>query len=109
MDVKHLEDLVRSEAGKALEKMKSLGHATEKQAKDTYLASEILLSLTKGHEVSETQVIFLKEQSINVGKALALIGLQLVPGSSVAIVILEKVAEKHGFTLFPRDLEEPQA
>lgn len=107
MDAKHIEDRIKAEAGKALENMKKLGHATEQQVKDTYLASEILLSLTKGNEVSEEQVIFLKEQSLNLGKALALIGLQAVPGSSIAIIMLEKIAEKHGFTLFPRELKEP--
>lgn len=108
MDVRHIEDLVRLEANKALESMKKLGHATEKQAKDTYLASEILLSLTKGDDVSVEQITFMKAQSVNLAKALTLIGLQAVPGSSVAIVVLEKVAEKHGFSLFPRNLEEPE-
>lgn len=107
MDVKKIEDQIKAEASKALESMKKLGHTTETQVKDTYLASEILLSLTKGHDVSEEQITFLKGQSLNLGKALALIGLQAVPGSSVAIVILEKVAEKHGFTLFPRELKTP--
>lgn len=107
MDAKQIEDRIKAEASKALENMKKLGHATEQQVKDTYLASEILLSLTKGNAVSEEQIIFLKEQSLNLGKALALIGLQAVPGSSVAIVILEKVAVKHGFSLFPRELKEP--
>lgn len=107
MDAKQIEDRIKAEAGKTLENMKKLGRATEQQVKDTYLASEILLSLTKGNEVSGEQITFLKEQSLNLGKALALIGLQTVPGSSVAIVILEKVAEKHGFSLFPRELKEP--
>lgn len=56
--------------------------------------------------MSPEQIAFLKDQSVNLGKAFALIGLQAVPGSSVAIVLLEKVAEKHGFTLFPRELKE---
>lgn len=107
MDIKHIEDHIRSGMHKALESIQKLGHATETQVKDTYLASEILLSLTKGDHVPEGQIIFLKEQSVNLAKALTLIGLQAVPGSSVAIVILEKVAEKHGFTLFPRELKTP--
>lgn len=108
MDVKALEDRIKQGTGKALEKLKALGHVTEREAKDTYLASEILLSLIRGHEVPEAQIVFLKGQSVNVGKALVLIGLQAVPGSSVGIVLLEKLAEKHGLSLLPRVLDEPQ-
>jgi hypothetical protein len=107
MDAKKIEEQLKAEACKALEALKNLEHATETQVKDTYLASEILLSLTKGHEVSAEQITFLKDQSVNLGKALTLIGLQVVPGSSIAIVVLEKVVEKHGFTLFPRELKKP--
>jgi hypothetical protein len=108
MDAKKIKDKIKNEASKAVENIKKLEDFTKREVKDTYLASEILLDLTKGNEVTEEQIKFLKEQSINLGKALAIIGLQAVPGSSVAIVILEKVAEKHGFTLFPKELKEPE-
>ena len=101
---KHITD----EAGKVLHEIESLEAATKRQLKDTYLASEILLELSKGNEVSAEQITFLKGQSVNLGKALVLIGLQAVPGSSVAIVMLEKVAEKHGFSLFPEAQKEPE-
>lgn len=108
MDVKALEDRIKQGTGKALDKLKALGHVTEREAKDTYLASEILVYLIRGHDVSEEQIAFLKGQSVNVGKALVLIGLQAVPGSSVGIVLLEKLAEKHGLSLLPRVLDRPQ-
>ncbi|MFL9484835.1 hypothetical protein ACI6Q2_18770 [Chitinophagaceae bacterium LWZ2-11] len=108
MNSKKIKEDIKNKAGKVLQEIKSIETATERQLKDTYLASEILLHLCKGNEASEAQIEFLKGQSVNLGKALALIGLQAVPGSSVAIVILEKSAEKHGFSLFPVALEEPE-
>lgn len=80
----------------------------KREGKETYIASKILLKLAEGKEVSPEQIKFLKEQSVDLGKALALIGLQAVPGSSVAIIALEKVGQKHGFTLFPKDQVDPK-
>lgn len=108
MNSEELKKHITDETGKIVHKIESLEAASKRQIKDTYLASEILLSLTKGHEVSAEQITFLKGQSVNLGKALVLIGLQAVPGSSVAIVLLEKVAEKHGFSLFPQEQKEPE-
>ena len=54
------------------------------------------------------EIKFLKSQSVDIAKALALIGLQTVPGSSAGIVVLEKIAKKYGFTLLPRAQEEPE-
>ena len=89
-------------------KTKKLGVAFRREADETYLASKILLELAKGEEVLPEQIKFLKEQSIDFGKALAIIGLQAIPGSSVAIIALEKIGEKHGFTLFPKDQVDPE-
>jgi hypothetical protein len=79
----------------------------KREGKETFIASKILLHLAEGKDASPEQIKFLKEQSIDFGKALALIGLQAVPGSSIAIVALEKVGQKHGFTLFPKDQPDP--
>lgn len=107
MNSEEIKKHITDETGKIVHNIKSIEAASKRQLKDTYLASEILLALTKGHDVSDEQITFLKGQSVNLGKALVLIGLQAVPGSSVAIVILEKVAEKHGFSLFPQEQKEP--
>lgn len=108
MGIKKLKNQVKEEANKVLKNFKSLEKSSEREAHETYLASEILLRLSEGHEVSEEQIRFLKEQSIDFAKALALIGLQAVPGSSVAIVVLEKIGQKHGFTLFPQAQKDPE-
>lgn len=89
-------------------KTKKIGVAFKRETSETYIASKILLKIVKGEEATPEQIKFLKEQSIDFGKALAIIGLQAVPGSSVAIIALEKVGEKHGFTLFPKDQVDPK-
>lgn len=47
--------------------------------------------------------MFLKGQSIDLAKAMAIVGVQAIPGSSVAVIALEKLAQKRGFTLFSKD------
>jgi hypothetical protein len=105
---KKIEDEIKAEANKTLQSVKTIGEASEREAHETYLAAEILRSLLENKEVSKDQIKFLKEQSIDLAKALTLIGLQAVPGSSLAIIVLEKIAEKHGFTLFPQAQKEPK-
>ena len=78
------------------------------EADDDYVAAEILIMFLDDKPVTTEQIIFLKKQSIDFAKVLALIGLQAVPGSSVAIVMLQKVAVKHGFSLFPNPEKAPE-
>jgi len=76
----------------------------KRESKETIVAAKILTRLIRDEkQVTDEEVKFLKEQSIDVGKALALIGLQLVPGSSIGIIALEKIGKKRGFTMFPRE------
>ena len=77
------------------------GKAIKRESIETKDASIILMKVIKGKEVSDEEVTFLKKQSIDVGKVLALIGLQAIPGSNVAIIALEKFGQKHGFSVFP--------
>jgi len=99
---------IKKKAKAAWKKTKQIEKAFKREASETYTASKILLHLAEGKEATPEQIKFLKEQSIDFGKALALIGLQAIPGSSVAIVALEKLGEKHGFTLFPKDQVDPK-
>ncbi|HEY9124047.1 MAG TPA: hypothetical protein PK252_04025 [Bacteroidales bacterium] len=86
--------------------IKSVGRAFKRESEETKIASKILLKMLKGKDVTPEEVQFLKGQSVDLGKALALIGLQAIPGSSFAIIAIEKVAQKYGFTLFPQEQKE---
>lgn len=88
-------------------KIKVTINVFQREANETVIAAKILTKMLKGKEVSKEQIEFLKGQSVDLGKALALIGLQAIPGSSVAIIALEKVASKYGITLFPKDQSDP--
>ena len=107
MNSKKIKDHIQNETNKALENIKSFGKASKREMHETYLASEILLKISVGQDVTDEQIKFLKEQSIDFAKALTLIGLQAIPGSSVAIIVLEKLGQKHGFTLFPQAQQDP--
>ena len=95
-------------AGKAWAGVKNTGKAISRETLETIAASKILLKLISKSEVSNDEVDFLKDQSVDLAKALALIGLQAVPGSSVGIIALEKLAQKKGFTLFPKAQDIPK-
>jgi len=93
---------IKKHAGKAWDGVVNTGKAFGREATETIAASKILLKMLSKSEVSEDEVSFLKDQSIDIVKALALIGLQAVPGSSVGIIALEKIAQRKGITLFPK-------
>lgn len=95
-------------AGKVWVGVKNTGKAISRETIETIAASKILLKLISKSEVSDDEVEFLKDQSIDLAKALALIGLQAVPGSSVGIIALEKLAQKKGITLFPKAQNIPK-
>jgi hypothetical protein len=84
-----------------------VGRAFKREAKETRHASKILMKIVKGKEVTSAEVNFLKEQSFDLGKALTIIGLQAVPGSSFAIAAIEAVLQKNGLTLFPKEQKDP--
>jgi hypothetical protein len=97
MDAKKIQE----EVSKLRAKFTTLETDTKLEIRDTHIAAEILLRLLEEQAVSKEQITFLKEQSVDFGKVLTLIGLQAVPGSSIAIIVLEKIGEKHGFSIFP--------
>ena len=99
--IKDIENKIIELKSKLMEKTYEVEHATIREAKETHEAALILLHMAEGKTVSKDEVHFLIYQSIDLGKALTIIGLQAVPFSSVAIIAMEVAANKHGFSLFP--------
>lgn len=96
------EALLKMEVAKQKEKLALLVSDIKLEEMDNHIAAEILIRLLEKRPVSSEEIIFLKEQSIDLAKVLTLLGLQVIPGSSIVIIMLEKIAEKHGFTLLPK-------
>lgn len=105
MDFEKIRDFIKIERTKTLGGIKNIETYSVAEARDTFIAAEILLSLLEDKPVSEKQILFLKTQSIDFVKVLTLLGLQAVPGSSVAIIALEKIGEMHGFRIIPKPLD----
>jgi len=84
-----------------IDKAQQIEHAAIAEVKETHEAALILWKMAKGKKVSDKEIKFLKAQSIDIGKALAIIGLQAVPFSSAAIIAIEVAAKKYGFSIFP--------
>ena len=93
---------VKNKFGFIWDKIKSTGKAFRREADETVIAAKILKKILTGEPVTEDQIMFLKGQSIDLAKAMAIVGVQAIPGSSIAVIALEKLAQKHGFTLFPK-------
>jgi len=102
-----LDGWIKSHMKKAWFEVKNFKKAVERGASETIAASEILIKILKSDEVSKEEVDFMKDQSVDLAKAIAIIGIQAVPGSSVGIIILEKLAQKKGITLFPKENKLP--
>ena len=87
--------------------IKSAGKAFKRESEETRAASKILMKIVKRKEVTHEEIKFLKDQSVDLGKAMAIIGIQAVPWSSLAIIAIEKVGQKHGFTILPKEQNVP--
>ena len=84
--------------------------AFRRESKETIVAAKILKRLLKDEDsVTEEEIKFLKSQSVDIGKAVGLIGLQFIPGSSLGIIALEKIGKKKGFTIFPKENNLPES
>lgn len=94
---------VKNKFGFIWDKIKSTGKAFRREADETVIAAKILKKILTGEPITEDQIMFLKGQSIDLAKAMAIVGVQAIPGSSVAVIALEKLAQKRGFTLFSKD------
>jgi len=106
MNIKKIKDKIRSLRIKAGDKIHEIKDATIREGKETHEAAKILMRMSKGEEVSKEEVEFLKHQSVDVGKAVALIGLQAIPFSSAGIIAIEVIANKHGLSVFPTSQTE---
>lgn len=101
MNIKKIKKSISTFATKVGDKVHEIKDATIREGKETNEAAKILLRMSQGKDVSEEEIEFLKHQSVDVGKAVALIGLQVIPFSSAGIIAIEIVANKHGFSVFP--------
>jgi len=95
----------KDKANKTWQSTKKVGKAIGRETKETAIAAKILYKLVKRKNPTPEEIKFLKGQSADLGKALALIGLQAIPGSSAVVIALEKVLKKYGMTLFPKKQE----
>ena len=98
--------MLEKEIKKVEEIAKETAEATAREIKETAKAAQILAKLVRRKHPTPEEIKFLKSQSVDIAKAVALIGLQAVPGSSLGIIALEKIGQKHGFTLFPKAQED---
>ena len=102
-------DWLSTHVNKAWTGVKNIGKAVTRETLETYAAAKILIKLTHDSEnVTDEEIEFMKDQSVDLVKALTIIGLQAVPGSSAGIIALEVLAKKKGFTLFPKEHKIPK-
>ena len=108
MDFSTIRSQIAKDKNKLEHEFNGLKTYTVSESYDTLVAGEILLLLLEGKQVSEEQLTFLKKQTIDFTKVLAIIGLQAVPGSSIAIIALQKIGEKHGIDIIPKPTAPPK-
>lgn len=107
MHFNDFENQLKSDIDAASLKIKDLEADAKYEETDNHIAAKILVKLLENKAVQPDEIQFLKAQSLDMTTILALIGFQAIPGSSVALIVLEKMAEKHGFSIFPKIIKNP--
>lgn len=107
MKVELTENMIGKLANTLSNKIKQLGKGIGRETIETIHTSKLLLRLLQGQVLNHEEVEFLKKQGGDIGKSITLLGLQFIPGSSLAIIGIEKAGKKHGFSLFPSKQEIP--
>ena len=104
----HLGQWTKDKAKKTWTGVKNFGKAVGRETRETLTAAKILGKVIAKKEPTPEEIKFLKGQSADLGKAAILLGLQLVPGSSLAVVAIEKFLRKHNMTMFPKSQSDTQ-
>lgn len=87
---------------KASKAMRLFLHNVGTEAKETKDASKILLKFIREGKVEEQEEVELKQQVYDLLKMVGIgVPFFLIPGSSLLIPFLMKIAEKRGVNLFP--------
>lgn len=109
-ELKHLEskggkEFVRklqSNKAKSLKAIQLLFENLGKEARETQDASKILVKYVREGQISKEEEKELKSQIVDIFKAVGLgIPFVLIPGSSLLLPLLVKMAEKKGIQLLP--------
>ena len=72
-----------------------------RERKETIDAGKILFRLLRGEKVGGDDIKFLKSQSADLGRIVAVMGLGAI--SAAIPVVLEKVLNKYGISIMPKD------
>ena len=89
----------------AVKKYEEIKSAVQIESKETVLAAKIILKWLRGDKPSEEQANFLKSQSVDISKALTIIGLQYIAPGALSVInfALEPLFKKFDipFTFYP--------
>lgn len=72
-----------------------------REGKESALAAKILFKILKRGNVKREEVMFLKAQSIDLARIVAILGLAAI--SSIIPIILEKILKPYGISILPKD------
>lgn len=74
---------------------------------ETILAADIFARMVSGRGVTKSEVGFMKSQSLDLAKILGVLGISVLPMSSLVLVGLQKALQKYGLSIFPKKQEIP--
>ena len=99
---KEFADKLKSNSEKSTKAIKHFIGNLNEEAKETQHASKVLVKYLKEGKVSEEEEKELKTQVYDLLKMMGIgVPFVMIPGSSLLIPFLVKVAEKHGVNLLP--------
>lgn len=95
--------------GAMADRLNELKQRAQDEYRETIVAGEILYSMIRRKEATKEEVDFLKRQSIDVLKTMGVLGISIVPMSTIILVGIEKTLKPHGMTLFPKKHDLPKS
>jgi hypothetical protein len=101
-DIKSLLEALKSKLAKLRER-------AQEEYRETIVAGEILHDIISQREVTEEEAKFLKEQSIDLLKTMGVLGVSVLPMSTVVLIGIERTLRPHGMTIFPKKHELPRS
>lgn len=95
--------------GAMADRLNELKQRAQDEYRETIVAGEILYDMVRRKEATKEEVDFLKSQSIDLLKVMGVLGVSIVPMSTVILVGIEKTLRPHGMTLFPKKHDLPKS
>ena len=92
---------IKSKGSLMVEETKEFLLRFKQELEQSAEGTALLAKMATGENLTPDESTFLKNQLVDIGKVIPLLGLIVLPGGSIAVMVLVKLAAKLGVDLLP--------